>query len=135
MTLWADRGVLDRCAELKKLGDVFALSPGAHIARGFADVGYEEFCLLPGDRLVSLFTGSITELRDDERGFFFVIPTVDDVTQELDRRGWDVVALESPDRRGWILRVRKAEGADLVEVSALTLLETCLDALIKVVAL
>jgi hypothetical protein len=132
MSLWSERGVLDRCSELQKLGVVFSLAPGAHLARGFADVGYEEFCLLPSGHLASLFTASAAELRDEERRFFFVVPSVDEVREELDRRGWDIVTLESPERRGWKMLLSQAPGGRDISVSAPTLLETFLEALIKV---
>lgn len=133
MSLWSDRGVLDRCFELQKYEEVFHLFPGAHVARGFADIGYEEFCFLPNEQLVSLFTGSVTELRAEERRFFFVVPSVDMVRDELDRRGWDIVRLESPERRGWILEARHEGSGRGVEVQGVTLLETALEALMKVV--
>ena len=134
MSLWSDRGVLDRCFEIQKHEVVFRLFPGAHIARGFADVGYEEFCFLPNERIVSLFTGSITELREEDRRFFFVVPTVDMVREELDRRGWDIVRLESPERRGWILEARHESSAGRIEGHGGSVLEAMLDALKKVVS-
>lgn len=133
MSLWSDRGVLDRCFELQKYEVVFPLVPGAHVARGFADVGYEEFCLLPNDRLVSLFTGSITELREEERRFFFVVPAVDMVRDELDRRGWDIVRLECPERRGWIIEVYHELSENRCEARGTSILETVLEALMKII--
>lgn len=134
MSLWSDRAVLDRCFEIQKHEVVFRLFPGAHVARGFADVGYEEFCLLPNERIVSLFTGSITELREDDRRFFFVVPTVDMVREELDRRGWDIVRLESPERRGWLLEGHHESTGKRIEALGNSILEVLLDALLRVVS-
>jgi hypothetical protein len=132
MTLWSDRAVLDRCFELQKIGVAFPRVPGARIGRGFADVGYEEFGLLPSARVVSLLTGAVREFAENEQRFFFVVPTVDEVREEIDRRGWDIVQLESPERRDWFLEARSEGAAQTIAVHAPTLLETFLQALIEI---
>jgi hypothetical protein len=101
------------------------------VARGFADVGYEEFALLPHAKLVSLFTGQLSDLRDDDRRFFFVVPTPDMILQEVDRAGWDVVTVEHRDRRVWFVELVAAASARRVTGSGPTLLESLLAALIE----
>jgi hypothetical protein len=65
---------LSLCEKLQ-LSPSFALHEV--VARGFADVGYESFAVLPGRRLLSLFTGKITPLQEQEAEFFFLVPDVE----------------------------------------------------------
>ena len=74
---------LKNCETLKNKGIEFEIKAGQRIARGFADLGYEEFYLLPNNKLVSLFTGKISELQENHKNFFFVVPTIDDLLTKL----------------------------------------------------
>jgi hypothetical protein len=63
---------------------------GMLIGRGFADLGYEAFLLLPGKKILSLFTAQVTPFPEEHRHFFFVIPSVDDVMAEMRARFFGV---------------------------------------------
>lgn len=97
------RDFLARCEVLGSEPPVFSLAPGRRVARGFADFGYEEFFLVETSKLVSLMTGSLSELSPEHERFFFVIPDVDTMAAELMRRGHRLSSLECESQRDWIL--------------------------------
>lgn len=81
---------------LDRAGIKFQLSAGVRVGRGFADIGYEEFSVLPGGetvvdelghrrhialRVVSLLTGEVRTLNEQEIQKLFVIPTVDQILE------------------------------------------------------
>jgi hypothetical protein len=51
---------------------------GDNLIRGFADVGYEEFVLLPSNRLCSKLSGVVKPLDESEMRHFFRIPSLYD---------------------------------------------------------
>lgn len=81
---------------LDRVGVKIRLSAGARVGRGFADIGYEEFSVLPGGevevdelgqrrqialRVVSLLTGEVRTLNEHEIQKLFVIPSVDQILE------------------------------------------------------
>lgn len=107
--LWSDQKVLQRCQELRQLGLEPSFTAGERVGRGFADLGFEEFLLLSERTLLSLVNGKTSELPEEHRQFFFAVPTIEQLLDFLDRREWDVLALEFEERRTWRLRMRAAE--------------------------
>jgi hypothetical protein len=98
-----------------RAGSPVDLSAGARCGRGFADLGYEEFLILPPRKLLSLFTGQISELNPEHEKFFFAIPSPDQMVAELDRRGIDIVGLTFERQRTWVLTTRKEGGPENVD--------------------
>lgn len=85
------REVLARCERLHKRGLLTpAFVEGEQIARGFADIGCEEFLLLPERRLLSLANGKMSVLDRDHERFFFLVPSVDELIDLIERGGSDV---------------------------------------------
>lgn len=76
-TLYLRNEQLARCEVLKQRGFPQKIEAGTHVSRGFADLGYEQFIVLPAGTLLSLFTGDRSTLLDEHRQFFFCVPTVD----------------------------------------------------------
>ncbi len=94
----ADPAYLKKCETLAAQGVKRAFAPGSRVARGFADLGFEEFIIHPNGVLCSLFTGSISELRED---FLFPVFDQQELVDELFRRSWDVESIHYPDQRLW----------------------------------
>ncbi|GEM_PF-5360657 len=78
--IWSSPKFLELCYQLKKTTLDFVISPGARVARGYADVGFEEFCVLKNNKMVSIHTGDIFDL---ELEHVFVVPTVEELLKAL----------------------------------------------------
>lgn len=89
-------GIFKLAEALDRAGVKVPLSSGTRVGRGFADIGYEEFALLPGGdivldgraqsqylsaRVVSLLTGEVRTLNEHEVQKLFVIPSVDQLLE------------------------------------------------------
>lgn len=98
------------------------LTSGMKIARGFADIGFEEFCLLPGNKILSLFTGACTVYQEEDRQHFFFVPPADAMIDILEQEGIEIYELSSADRRTWSVKGRFESGEQKVFQGA-TLLE------------
>lgn len=107
--MWVSRETLQICYTLKNHGLSFDFKPGVHLGRGFADLGYEEFCLLPGNKIISLINGKIADLPLEEQKHFYVIPTNQQVINKIDLLGFDIVSLIYEDRREWEIYLRNAK--------------------------
>ncbi len=115
------RDELEACHRLYRRGALLQIESGDLVARGFADVGVEEFYLLPDGRVLSLTTGEKTDLGLDNRTAFFLIPSVDDLVLEIERFGGSVEHIaRAHDGSGWCVTVagRQGEGGT-VEASSL----------------
>ncbi len=107
------------------------LRPGMRVARGFADVGYEEFLILPNENILSLLTGAITPLDGTRREHLFPVLSADDLVRTVRGAGYEVGALEQLDGRNWRVVARKG-GADEVCGEGGTLEECLLRAALAV---
>ena len=96
---------LDKCYELHQSGFRFDFDKGKKVARGFADLGYEEFYLLPGEKIVSVFTGSVAPFDDQAGEHFFVIPSSADLIVAIEQLDFDLKALDYCERRTWRLQL------------------------------
>ena len=92
---------LARCLALKHAGYDGEFDLGAIVARGFADLGYEAFCLLTENKLLSLFTGKITSWSADERGHLFLVPDADDLIRFIQDKCGYSVNCDTIDGRTW----------------------------------
>ena len=102
-----------------------SLREGMRVGRGFADVGYEEFLVLSGDRLVSLLTGTVSTLDELRREHLFEILTVDRIVSEIHGKGCEVVGIDYLDQRTWRASVKKSDEETLWTEEARSL-EECL---------
>lgn len=100
---------LKECEKLKEKGFSVDFKPGQQIARGFADLGYELFCLLPNNKTTSLFTGEKADFSEDHKEFFFVVPTKDELIEGIQRKGFEIKLLSYVDQREWKIIVEKDE--------------------------
>ena len=112
--MWSSPKVLGECAKLKEAGYKPRFKPGSKVARQFADLGVEEFCVLPQGKLLSLLTGDVAELKEADKEFFFAVPSVDDMAEEIEQRSFNIISLCFEDRRRWrLLVVREGGGGEL----------------------
>lgn len=124
--MWNNVEFLKLCESLKSAGRPGKFGSGTRISRGFADVGFEEFVILPNGKTMSLFTGAQSEFLDEHKGFFFEVPTVEDFLVELEIRGERIVAVEFIDQREWRVQTTSLKGAsrELQEALAGCLLQS-----------
>lgn len=130
MSILNDRPYLELCQELSQIGIKPKFDVGETVARGFADLGFEEFCILPGPRLLSLLAGTLTPLPTEEKERFFLVPTAEQLINLIDVAGGDIQTLNFLDRRSWIL-LFSIDGAE-DEVEDTDLKAALLKGLIKV---
>lgn len=117
--MWSTNAFLKSCEQLKELGLAPEFRKGERVARGFADLGYEEFYCLSEHSLVSIFTGHTTTLAPEHRGFFFPVFTEDFLTNEIQKSYYDLQSLEFENQRVWKAHMKSAKtGAALVETHA-----------------
>ena len=100
--MWSHPTFLKRCEEWRQKNTEPPLKEGTRIARGFADLGYEEFVLLPGKKLLSLYSGTLTQFPEEHAHFFFPVPSADEMVEDIERKGFDIVSLEYRDQRTWV---------------------------------
>jgi hypothetical protein len=71
--VWSSSSLLQTCHSLYKKGYLKDFEVGDKIARGFADLGFEEFLLISEASLVSILSGNTSALTNKEH--FFLIPS------------------------------------------------------------
>jgi hypothetical protein len=106
------------------------LEAGARVGRGFADIGFEEFIVLPGNKLLSLLTGAVSALDQVKREHLFEILTPDRCIAEIKLAGFEINSIDYIDNRHWNV-VLEGDQEDLSE-QASSLEECLLKTLIKV---
>ncbi len=111
--MWFSRDQFALCNELRVWGLEPRFEPGDIVARGFADLGFEEFQVLPGPRLLSLTAGTASALPDEHRGHFFWIPSIDEAVELLEVRGAQIESCKRDDGRDWILEMRIADSSNV----------------------
>lgn len=79
--------MLTHCQQIWWMGCSCTLQPGDRVARGFADLGFEEFWVLPNEKVVSLLTGDVSPFRESDWEHFFKIFSLDDLLFELEAFG------------------------------------------------
>jgi hypothetical protein len=91
------------CNELQAWGIHPTFEVGQMVARGFADVGSEEFLVLPGEKLLSLTAGTIKPLPEDHREFFYWIPSEDECAKQIDLLGIAKISVSRELARKWVV--------------------------------
>jgi len=131
--VWSDQKILEKYQLLSRLGHSSRLEVSELLGRGFADLGFEVFVLLPGGKLLSLFTGSTSTLPDAEapdRANFFAILSADQIVDALVELGVTIESLTFCDQREWCLQLKLANSLESELYYAKELEEVLLDALI-----
>lgn len=116
--MWCDPVIFSLCEALKTAGREPVFAPGRRLARGFADLGHEEFVMLPSGKLMSLFSGAVAPLPEEHRKFFFEIPTLTHITEEIEAHGGQLLNINRIDARSWTVTARDANGATIEHNSA-----------------
>lgn len=96
---------LSICEKLQKKGCQTVFERGAIVARGFADLGYEEFVMIDHSRCISLASGLPSEIPEDHHRFFFQIHSVTDIVECISKAGFDILSLIYQDQRHWLAKV------------------------------
>jgi len=107
--MWFSREQFALAAEAKQWGLAPRFEPGDIVARGFADLGYEEFQVLPSSKILSLTAGSVSALPSEHASHFFWIPSTDEITEILERRGVPCVTCSRVDQREWLVEAQYAD--------------------------
>lgn len=101
----SDIKFLALCQQLSDKGIRPAFSAGEVVGRGFADLGFEEFIVLPGPKLLSLMAGTVSDLPESDYERFFLVPDADVLVQVILRSGGEILNLNFVDQREWQIAV------------------------------
>ena len=112
--MWFTREQFALCNELRIWGLEPRFEPGDVVARGFADLVFEEFQVLPSASLLSLTAGTVSKLPADHQGHFFWIPSVDEGITLLEQGGAVVRGCQREDGRDWLMSLTLPEGSEEV---------------------
>ena len=107
---------LKQCEELFRLGYKPEKKPGAIMARGFADIGYEVYSFIPESSLVSLLTGKVIPYDQQSEQHFFAIPSCDDLLNEIDKHGCDITTMAKGQGWNWRLDLVHEKSGTLLSV-------------------
>lgn len=107
--MWFSREQFRVCNELKTWGLQPRFEVGDVVARGFADLGFEEFQVLPGDKVLSLTAGTVSPLPHDHIHHFFWVPSVDECVDLLEKAGAQCLTSERIDQREWRVQAQVAD--------------------------
>lgn len=130
--MWSHPNFLRLCEELGQRNPEQKLSPGSKIARGFADLGYEEFLLLTGNKLLALYSGQVTQFPEEHRRFFFEVPSPDELVSRIAKLNWDILSLEFIEQRSWKICMKHESSGRLSESLGDTIEETLTTALLTI---
>ncbi len=117
--MWFSRTQFEICSELKSWGLEPRFEPGDLVARGFADLGYEEFQVLPGTRLLSLTAGTTTALPVEHSHHFFWIPSIDESVSLLEQAGVKCLRCDRVDARDWSVEAQYEHGIEVQRARSL----------------
>lgn len=123
--------MLERCQRLREAGIPLHVEVGYRVARKFADLGYEEFYILPGRKIISLLTGQVAHFPVEHEQFFFNVLTNEEAVELLSRQGADIESLQYHDQRVWELTASLQSTGKRIAVSSESLDEAFLDLLIQ----
>jgi hypothetical protein len=77
LEMWIPQEALFELSNLRPLKTIADLEPGDMFSRGYADLGYELFLLLPNKQAISLFSGQQITFKPDPNLFF--VPTFEEL--------------------------------------------------------
>ena len=67
--------------------------------------------MLPGDKLLSLISGTLAPCPTEGRAHFFLVPTVDELVQRILHAGRDVKSLTFEEQREWRVCTVRPDGS------------------------
>jgi hypothetical protein len=111
--MWFTPEHFDLCNQLKQSGLAPRFEAGDIVARGFADLGSEEFQVLPGNNLLSLTAGTVKPLPFEHRDYFFWIPSVDEAVDLIEAKGYEINHCSREEMRDWSLVLSSGQVSDL----------------------
>lgn len=103
--------------ELRDIGLSPRFEVGDIVARGFADLGYEEFQVLPGSKVLSLTAGSITAIDAEQSSHFIWLPTIDEIVALLERLSILLAEVNRHESRSWMLTLMPEQKSIAIAVS------------------
>jgi hypothetical protein len=115
--MWFTREHFALCNQLKLAGLQPRFEAGDIVARGFADLGFEEFQVLPGINLLSLTAGTVKPLPFEHREHFFWIPSVDEAVELIEAGAYQIASCVRADMRNWIITL-SSDSLAAIEVAA-----------------
>lgn len=104
--MWFTREQFEICNEIKRWGLQPRCETGDVVVRGFADLGYEEFQVLPGPKLLSLTAGTTSALPAEYALHLFWIPSVDESIALMEQLGAACITCERKDGREWLVQAQ-----------------------------
>lgn len=78
------------CSQLKDISTQH-FEAGDRIARGFADLGFEEYLLLPNEKILSLYTASVVPFPSEHKHHFFKVLSTVQLSNYLIAKNLDFV--------------------------------------------
>lgn len=103
------KSFLNLCMRAKDAGYKPDFSVGNVVGRGFADLGVELFEILPGDKILSIYTGKVANFAPEDRDRFFEIPGVDAVVDRIERSGDRVFSITQLASRDWRVQLESGD--------------------------
>ena len=76
------------------------LDRGSRVARGFADLGFEEFYLTSSDCMVSILSGEQLPFSTADKDLFPLLSS-DELIAEVHRHGVDIQSVDFIEQRNW----------------------------------
>ena len=126
--MWLANKTLGTLEKLHRAGFACLFEPGEQIARGFADLGYEQFLMLSENKIISLQSGKPSELPEDHRHHFFSVPSAEKLAAELDCRDVQIVKIFPVGHVRWGVQVK---AKDQYSLEAATIVELLAEVMIK----
>jgi hypothetical protein len=115
--MWFTREHFELCNQLKLAGLQPRFETGDVVARGFADLGFEEFQVLPGVNLLSLTAGTVKPLPFEHREHFFWIPSADEAVELIEASTYQIASCVREDMRNWKV-ILSSDSMPVIEVAS-----------------
>ena len=128
--VWAAPHLHRKFQQLKEIYP-FKLKVGGIVVRAYADLGVEEFLVMPDERLLSLCTGKLVTFQEGDEAHFYRILNCDDMVEEIAKRNCMIAELKHEEGRFWTVFANLGDMNEL-RCSAPELQEVLLDLLILV---
>lgn len=108
--MWSRPSTLRLCQDIQRCGLSPSFSAGERVGRGYADLGVEEFLLLPSGKMLALFSGSKSDFPSGHEQHFFRVWQEAELLDELSRRGVTIDSVQYVGQRRWKVVARNQRG-------------------------